>query len=151
MLVACKDSAPVPVDQKAAMDQYGKEIEKTQQKEIPAVQVINGRGEFSGSMGTIPTWLRPLAKKTPWFRQGSEDVKTLAGIAIMAVAKRLQTESDRADLLQKLQNSKDENVSSSFFTALHMNTHLTGFIMIGPAYGTRGTYRRSPHSSHRRF
>ncbi|KAK1226919.1 hypothetical protein PQX77_010089 [Marasmius sp. AFHP31] len=109
MLVACKDSAPVPVDQKAAMDQYGQELEKTQQKEIPAVQVINGRGEFSGSMGTIPTWLRPLAKKTPWFRQGSEDVKTLAGIAIMAVSKRLRTESDRADLLQKLQNSKDEN------------------------------------------
>ncbi|KAL0568696.1 hypothetical protein V5O48_013288 [Marasmius crinis-equi] len=109
MLVACKDSAPVPVDQKAAMDRYGQEVEQTQQKEIPAVQVINGRGEFSGSMGTIPTWLRPLAKQTPWFKQGSQDVKTLAGIAIMAVSKRLQAESDRADLLQKLQNSKDEN------------------------------------------
>ncbi|EEB89164.1 hypothetical protein MPER_12773 [Moniliophthora perniciosa FA553] len=45
----------------------------------------------------------------PWFRQGSEDVKTLSGIAIMAVAKRLKEGSDRSDLLQKLQSAKDEH------------------------------------------
>ncbi|KAG7097714.1 hypothetical protein E1B28_005038 [Marasmius oreades] len=109
MLVACKDIAPVPVDQKACMDTYGQDHQPTQQKEIPAVKVINGRGDFSASMGVIPPWLRPLAKKSPWFKQGGEDVKTLAGIAIMAVAKRLKTESGRSDLLQKLQNSKDEH------------------------------------------
>ncbi|KAF9260594.1 cytochrome P450 [Marasmius fiardii PR-910] len=109
MLVACKDIAPVPVDQKACMDSYGQENQPAQQKEIPAVKVINGRGEFSASVGVIPTWLRPLAVRSPWFREGGEDVRTLAGIAIMAVSKRLQTESDRSDLLQKLQNSKDEH------------------------------------------
>ncbi|ESK87653.1 cytochrome p450 [Moniliophthora roreri MCA 2997] len=107
MLVACKDSAPVPVDQEACMNSYGKESEVTY-KEIPAVKVINGRGEFSASLGVIPPYLRRLAKKMPWFRQGSEDVKTLSGIAIMAVAKRLKEGSDRSDLLKKLQSAKDE-------------------------------------------
>ncbi|KAK7047898.1 hypothetical protein VNI00_006226 [Paramarasmius palmivorus] len=108
MLVACKDTAQVPVDQEACMDSYGKEA-TAPVKEIPAVKVINGRGEFSASLGVIPPYLRPLARKMPWFRQGGEDVKTLSGIAIMAVAKRLKEGSDRSDLLTKLQSAKDEH------------------------------------------
>ncbi|PBK96121.1 hypothetical protein ARMGADRAFT_1077632 [Armillaria gallica] len=38
---------------------------------------------------------------------GDEVVKSLAGFAIMAVAKRLMTPMDRTDLLRKLQG-KDE-------------------------------------------
>ncbi|KAF9255151.1 cytochrome P450 [Marasmius fiardii PR-910] len=109
MVLACKDIAPVPVDQEACMDSYGHESKSGQEKEIPAVKVINGRGEFSASIGVIPTWLRPLAEKSPWFREGEQDVRTLAGIAIMAVSKRFATENDRSDLLQKLHNSKDEH------------------------------------------
>jgi benzoate 4-monooxygenase len=54
-----------------------------------------------------PSW-RPIVKKLPGYRQGNQAVKTLAGIAIVAVLKRLQAPSDRTDLLSKLQAGKDD-------------------------------------------
>jgi benzoate 4-monooxygenase len=76
-------------------------------EEIPAVQILNGRGEYSMSMGVLPAWWRPYVRHLPWYRKGQKDVKTLAGIAIMAVAKRLATSTDRVDLLSKLQEGRD--------------------------------------------
>ncbi|KAK0452448.1 cytochrome P450 [Armillaria borealis] len=76
--------------------------------EIPAVQILNDRGEFSMTMGVFPPWWRPIARKLPMFQVGGKAVKSLAGIAIMAVAKRLATPTDRTDLLSKLQAGKDE-------------------------------------------
>ena len=75
--------------------------------EIPAVKILNGRGEYSVSMGVLPAWWRPFVRKLPWYRKGQADVKALAGIAIMAVAKRLATPTDRVDLLSKLQEGRD--------------------------------------------
>jgi benzoate 4-monooxygenase len=77
---------------------------------VPAVKILNGRGEYSMSMGSLPPSWRPFVKQLPGYRQGGKDVKSLAGIAIMAVAKRLATPTDRTDLLSKLQAGKDENV-----------------------------------------
>lgn len=107
MIKAAKDSAVVPKDQKAAMDSYGKKDSSVEVVEIPAVRILNGRGEFSMSMGVLPPWWRPFVRNLPWFAQGKKDVKTLAGIAIMAVAKRLATPTDRVDLLSKLQEGRD--------------------------------------------
>ncbi len=59
------------------------------------------------SMGVLPAWWRPLVRQLPWYRNGSKDVQSLAGIAIMAVAKRLAMETDRVDLLSKLQAGRD--------------------------------------------
>ncbi|KAF9011513.1 cytochrome P450 [Hymenopellis radicata] len=109
MLRAGKDSAPVPRSNREAMKSYGESTSANDVKEIPAVQILNGRGEYSMTMGVFPSWWRPIMAKTPWFSQGKEDVKTLAGIAIMAVSKRLAAPTDRNDLLSKLQAGKDEH------------------------------------------
>ena len=114
MLVACKDSAPVAVSQKAAMAAYGEgnssggaAVEVTH---FPAVQVLNDRGEYSAAMGVLPPHWRPLARRLPWFSCGSEAVRRLAGIAVAAVARRLATPAtDRTDLLAKLQDGRDDN------------------------------------------
>lgn len=76
---------------------------------LPAIQILNDRGEYSATLGVLPMWMRPLAKQLPWFSRGVKSVKNLAGIAIAAVGDRLENPSDRDDLLAKLQAGKDEN------------------------------------------
>ncbi|KAJ7634986.1 cytochrome P450 monooxygenase [Roridomyces roridus] len=106
MIEAARDQAPVPVDGPADVAFSGKEEEV---KHIPAVAVLNGRGEYSMSMGVIPGWVRPLMRRfVPWYSRGLQDVKHLAGIAIVAVGKRLGTPTDRVDLLSKLQAGTDD-------------------------------------------
>ena len=109
MIKAASDFVVVPKDQKAAMDSYGTVTKNSsvEVEEISAVKTLNGRGEFSMSMGVLPPWWRPLVRHLPWYSEGQKDVKTLTGIAIMAVAKRLATPTDRIDLLSKLQQGRD--------------------------------------------
>ena len=111
MLDACKDSAPVAVSHKAAMAAYGETCGSgsIEIQHFPAVQVLNDRGEYSASMGVLPPHWRPLAKKIPWYSKGNQAVQKLAGIAVAAVAQRLATPTDRADLLSKLQEGRDDN------------------------------------------
>lgn len=106
MIKAAKDSALVPTNQENAMKSYGSGA-SVDVVEIPAVQILNGRGEYSMSMGVLPPRWRPYVRHLPWYSKGQQDVKTLAGIAIMAVAKRLATSTDRVDLLSKLQEGRD--------------------------------------------
>jgi len=106
MLEAATDSAVVPKNQEEAMKSYGTG-KVSEVIEIPAVKILNGRGEFSMSMGVLPAWWRPYVRQLPWYRRGQADVKALAGIAIMAVGKRLATPTDRVDLLSKLQAGRD--------------------------------------------
>jgi benzoate 4-monooxygenase len=96
MLVSGKDIAPVKPEGS----------DKTIY--LPAIQILNDRGEYSATLGVLPMWMRPLAQKLPWFRRGVKSVKNLAGIAIAAVSERLENPSDREDLLAKLQAGKDE-------------------------------------------
>lgn len=106
MLQACRDAAPVAVSQEDAMAGYGgKQCDVVY---IPAVQILNDRGNFSASLGVLPPWMRPIVKQFPWFKKGQKAVKDLAGIAVAAVAKRLTTPSDRTDLLGKLQQGRDD-------------------------------------------
>jgi len=107
MVLKAKDSAPVAVSQKDAMKSYGTEG-KPEVIEIPAVQILNDRGEFSASMGVLPPAWRPYVRLLPWYRKGSKAVKNLAGLAVAAVAKRLTTPTDRVDLLSKLQQGRDD-------------------------------------------
>ncbi|KAG6828596.1 hypothetical protein H0H92_007337 [Tricholoma furcatifolium] len=107
MIHAAKDVAKVPRDQSSAMSSYGKESSADDVAEVPAVQILNGRGEYSMALGVLPPWWRPFARLIPWYRRGAADVKTLAGIAIMAVKQRLAVETDRVDLLAKLKASRD--------------------------------------------
>jgi benzoate 4-monooxygenase len=107
MIKAAKDFAVIPKDDKD--QESAMSGEKVAVTAIPAVKILNGRGEYSMSMGVLPGWWRPYVAKLPWYRQGQQDVQTLAGIAIMAVAKRLATSTDRVDLLSKLQEARDGN------------------------------------------
>lgn len=109
MLQAAKDIALVPKDHKSMMNAYGREAKEDEVVGIPAVKILNGRGEFSMSLGVLPPYWRPIARRLPAFAQGGKDVKNLAGIAIAAVAKRLATPTDRNDLLSKLQAGRDSN------------------------------------------
>ncbi|PFH49587.1 hypothetical protein AMATHDRAFT_147425 [Amanita thiersii Skay4041] len=110
MIEAAQDIALVPKDhknQQAVMSSYGKDASDAEVTGVPAVKILNGRGEFSMSMGVLPPYWRPLVKRLPGYRTGNDNVKTLAGIAIMAVKKRLASPTDRVDLLSKLQNARD--------------------------------------------
>jgi len=115
MIKAAKDAAPVAVDQKEAIASYGKEGTNEVEKhacavvEVPAVQILNDRGEYSASMGVLPPWCRPLVKRIPWYAKGNKAVKNLAGLAVAAVSKRLALPTDRTDLLSKLQDGKDDD------------------------------------------
>lgn len=106
--MAAKDSAPVAISHEDAMDSYGNDA-KCEVINIPAVQILNDRGEYSASMGVLPPAWRPYARQLPWFRNGSKAVKNLAGLAVAAVAKRLATPTDRVDLLSKLQEGRDDD------------------------------------------
>ncbi|KAF5379018.1 hypothetical protein D9615_006079 [Tricholomella constricta] len=111
MIEAAKDIAKVPRNQAGAMDSYGKDDSsgEVDVDEVPAVKILNGRGEYSMALGVLPPWWRPFVRLIPWYRRGSADVKTLAGIAIMAVKKRLSMPTDRVDLLSKLKAGRDSN------------------------------------------
>lgn len=83
----------------------------------PAVEVLNRRGEISSTLGLLPA-LRPIAKylPDPFFTKGVEAVANLNGIAVRAVAHRLdglETGEKKAvprnDILERLINGKDAN------------------------------------------
>jgi len=107
MIMNAKDSAPVAISQKDVMNSYGSGSVNTF-VQIPAVQILNDRGEFSASMGVIPPSWRPWVRMLPWYRKGGKAVQNLAGLAVAAVAKRFTTPTDRVDLLSKLQEGRDD-------------------------------------------
>lgn len=81
-------------------------------KYAPAIEVLNRRGEVSGTIGCWP-WIKPYAKylPDPFFTKGVKAVENLAGIAVARVKQRLDdaAETDRVDLLARLMEGKDEN------------------------------------------
>lgn len=111
MIAAAKDSAPVAVSHNEAMAAYDSNKPEAEMEviHIPAIAILNARGEFSATMGVVPPYLRPFVKKLPWFSKGQQAVKDLAGIAVAAVGKRLNQPSDRVDLLSKLKEGKDDD------------------------------------------
>ncbi|KAJ1308870.1 hypothetical protein OPQ81_004557 [Rhizoctonia solani] len=124
MIAAQRDSAPMlehveGEDPKSA---------KRTVKHVPAIKILNDRGDYAASLGVMPLWWRPWAKRVPWYARGNEAVQCLAGLAVAAVAKRLEeglpdeeyeeedgveqegpkTKKKRTDLLEKLLQGKDE-------------------------------------------
>ena len=110
MIAAAKDSAPVAKSNEQGIAVYGQDPSKCETTSIPAIKILNDRGEFSAAMGVLPPWLRPVVKRyIPWYSRGSAAVKNLSGLAVAAVAKRLASPAYRTDLLSKLQEGKDED------------------------------------------
>jgi benzoate 4-monooxygenase len=124
MLAVARDLAPVALSAQHAISSYGQDADEKEARggvaTIPAVKILNERGEFSAALGVQPPRWRPHAKRfLPWFRQGNRAVQQLAGLAVMAVKARLEAEGvdgkDRnigdgegADLLAKLMQGKDD-------------------------------------------
>ncbi|OQD87706.1 hypothetical protein PENANT_c005G03902 [Penicillium antarcticum] len=80
-----------------------------------AVEAINRRGEISSTLGLLPA-LRPWARylPDPFFTKGVAAVENLTGIAIAAVASRLDAAEkgiadSRNDILSRLLQAKDAN------------------------------------------
>jgi len=73
--------------------------------ELPAVQILNERGEYSATQGCLMPWIRPYMKYIdPWFARGLKSVNDLSGIARQRVNARLKEGGgDRKDLLSRLQ------------------------------------------------
>ena len=80
----------------------------------PAIEVLNRRGEVSGTIGCYPA-IKPFAKYLPdsFFRDGVRAVQNLAGIAVARVNARLDSPDEekggRKDLLARLMEGRDEN------------------------------------------
>jgi benzoate 4-monooxygenase len=83
---------------------------------VPGAETLNRRGEVSSTLGLLPA-LRPWAKylPDPFFSKGLQSVADLHGIAVGAVAKRLdgvKGQSDthkRHDILEMLVRSTDSD------------------------------------------
>lgn len=94
------------------------EIRKTPDSPIsyaPAVEVLNRRGEVSGTLGCLPG-LKPYAKylPDPFFSKGLKAVENLAGIAVACVSARLDGKDNaenatRKDLLARLMEGKGDD------------------------------------------
>ncbi|CAG8079440.1 unnamed protein product [Penicillium olsonii] len=81
----------------------------------PAVEVLNRRGEVSSTLGLLPS-LRPWARylPDPFFSKGIAAVENLTGIAVAAVASRLEAAEkgageSRNDILARLLQARDAN------------------------------------------
>ncbi|KAJ7275608.1 cytochrome P450 monooxygenase [Mycena rebaudengoi] len=111
MIEAARDIAPVPkgdVRSAAVLNCTSLATHADDVVHIPTVAVLTGRGEYSMSTGVLPAWVRPIVARVPWYRRGLQNMRQLAGIAIVAVAKHLDMRTDRVDLLSKLQAGKDD-------------------------------------------
>ncbi|KAG8737594.1 hypothetical protein FRC12_017082, partial [Ceratobasidium sp. 428] len=124
MISAQRDSAPM-IEHTPSIDNKSTRVVK----HVPAIKILNDRGDYAASLGVLPVWVRPWAKRVPWYARGNQAVQNLAGLAVAAVAKRLEeglpdedvdevdegedeggkVKRKRTDLLEKLLQGKDEN------------------------------------------
>jgi benzoate 4-monooxygenase len=71
-------------------------------------KVVRERSYYVASLGVLPKWVWPILKKLhPWYRTGDAAVANIAGIAATLVSQRLETPTDRVDILGKLIQGKD--------------------------------------------
>lgn len=114
------------------------EIRKTPDSPVsyaPAVEVLNRRGEVSGTLGCLPG-LKPYAKylPDPFFSNGLKAVENLAGIAVACVSARLDGKDNadsatRKDLLARLmegRNEKGEKLGRAELTAEALTQLIAG-------------------------
>ena len=109
MLRAAKDIAPVAKSQDDAMVTYGDGGTEIEVEYFPAARLVNERADYAASIGVLPPWIRLLLKKFhPWYRKGGITASNVIGLAAVAVSQRLETPTDRVDILSKLLQGKDD-------------------------------------------
>lgn len=88
--------------------------DKAKVRHVPAISVLNGRGNYSASVGVLPAWARECVRIMPWFAKGNKDVQCLAGMASAAVDRRLRfgvPEEEPLDDEEEVVNGGDKNRS----------------------------------------
>ena len=76
---------------------------------LPILRVIHKRGHYVSSLGVLPTWVWPILRRIhPWYRAGSAAAVNFTRLAITVVSQRLETPTDRVDVLDKLIQGKDD-------------------------------------------
>ena len=107
MLKAATDVLPLakpPSDGAATSGDGGAKVER-----LPILRVIHKRGHYVSSLGVLPAWVWPILKKIhPWYRAGSAAAVNFTRLAITVVSQRLETPTDRVDILDKLIQGKDD-------------------------------------------
>ena len=111
MLKAATDVLPLvkpPSDAAVTSGDGGAKVEY-----FPILKVIHERGYYVGSLGVLPTWMWPVLKRIhPWYRAGGVAAANFAKLATTVVYQRLETPTDRVDIIGKLiQGKDDEGVS----------------------------------------
>lgn len=110
MLKATKDADVVPKcpdSRKISMySRSGNEMD-SEVVGVPDFPILGGRGESSVTVGVLPPYWRPIVKRLPGYRSKSDRMKSLARIAMTAIADRIANPTDHDDLLNKLQSIRD--------------------------------------------
>jgi benzoate 4-monooxygenase len=110
MLKNASDVLPLVKSRSDGSVTYGSESAKGDVEYFPIVKVIRERGLYVGSLGDLPRWVWPILKKIhPWYRTGDTAAANLAKLAITVVHQRLETPTDRPDVLGKLVQGKDHH------------------------------------------
>ena len=107
MIAAGEDRAVMAKDMHAAMANYGQVGKEVETVELPAIKIINGRGDHAGSLGVIPKHWRPIVTKLPWFSSNLRAKNAIASMGVAAISKRLTHPVDRPDILARLREGKD--------------------------------------------
>jgi benzoate 4-monooxygenase len=104
MLKAATDVLPLFKPQSDAAVVGGAKVEY-----FPILKVVHERDYYVGSLGVLLTWVWPVLKRVrPWYRTGGVAAANFAKLATTDVYQRLETPTDRVDIISKLIEGKDD-------------------------------------------
>lgn len=96
------DVVQVATNQADAVQSLASEKRQLKMKEIPLVETILDRSEYTTARAFLPAWARPLLLLVPNLNRGSQAMETFGTLAVTSILKRLARPSDRVDLLSKM-------------------------------------------------
>ncbi|PCH44234.1 cytochrome P450 monooxygenase pc-bph [Wolfiporia cocos MD-104 SS10] len=106
MILAAKDTARSAKSVKASLETFStsSNTEKLafETEELPVTKIMGQRGELVAMLGWLPEYVRPIILMMPGFRSNLQAIPKVAGLAVAAVAKRMNNPDARADMLNRL-------------------------------------------------
>ena len=88
----------VPKDVVVTFQSRGAKVEY-----FPILKVIHKHGHYVGSLGVLPTWVWPVLKRIhSWYCMGEVAAANFVKLATTIVYQRLETPTDRVDIIGKL-------------------------------------------------
>ncbi|PCH44249.1 cytochrome P450 monooxygenase [Wolfiporia cocos MD-104 SS10] len=113
MILAAKDTARVAKSVKASLATFGTPSQTGkfafETEELPVIKIVGQRAELVAMFGWLPEYVWPIILMMPGFRGSRRAIPQVSGLAVAAVAKRMNNPDARADMLNKLLDARDEN------------------------------------------